>query len=251
MKNVASRDQINMVNGEQTNNITVCVISGLTLSGKSFLRNWLVAQPEFKDAHQLAMDDIRRQVWKDKDLTCIEHIFKNELTRNALKTKIVIERPRVTILEMVMLTREYHQKPFLEILQSARWYVENIQKEKGENKADIGFRCVLLYCDLETVRRRIQYRLKERDNTTGADVFDLRGYLDDAGEFELPVDYIPLPINTSDESFDSVKRIHEEVISFLRGQMPISDEEFKRRTKEASDILAEAKRYAKEGGIDE
>lgn len=234
-----------MNNDGQTNNITVCVISGLTFSGKSFLSNWLITQPEFKDVCQVAMDDVRQQVWGNKSLTCTEHVFKNELTRNIVKAKIIVERPRMIFLEMVMLTREYHQKPFLEMVQSASRYADRIQNEKGEGKVDIKFRCVLLYCDLETVSRRIQYRLK--GNATGADVFDLQGYLDDAEEFELPCDYAPLPINTSDESAESVKKIRDEVIAFLQGQMSISDGEYHRRMQEAADILTESKKYAKGG----
>ncbi|OGN05671.1 MAG: hypothetical protein A2831_00625 [Candidatus Yanofskybacteria bacterium RIFCSPHIGHO2_01_FULL_44_17] len=240
---------------EGNNRLLVVVFSGLVFSGKSFFRNWAMGLSEFQNAQTVAMDDIRKLLWgnkSDTDITKTEHIFKNEATRFEVKRRLIIERPPAMFLESVMLTREAHQKPFVEMIDSANWYLQTIEKEEA-NRDDlppskqsikIDFRCIYLYCNLETVRRRIQYRLRELEvsgNKSNASVFDSEGFLRGAKQIEIPpVHYTPLYINTSDESPHALEKQRQEILLFLRGEMPIGTEEHQRRSDEAVMILNQA-----------
>ncbi len=236
--------------------ILVSVFSGLVFSGKSFFRNWVMSLPEYKDAVFVSMDDVRQRFWptrSDVHIVKIEHVFKNEATRFEVKTKLIVERPQAVFLEMVMLTRKAHQVPFVEMLESANWYLQTIEREEAERDGKpipelpitVHFRCIYFYCDLEAVRRRIAYRQRELEtvgNITNASVFDFDGFLRGARQIEIPpAGYIPLYLNTSDESQESLVHQREEVFSFLRGEMPISEEELKRRVAEAVAMLEQVR----------
>ena len=233
----------------------VAVFSGLTFGGKSFLREWVMGLPEYAGAQTLAMDPIRRQLFGDRSdthITKTEHVFKNEVTRFELKKKLIIERPPTVFLEMVMLTRAAHQRPFAEMMDSVNDYLRKIEQEEAQRDGrapstavSVDFRCMYLYCDLEAVRRRIEYRRRDIErsgNTTSASVFDLGGFVRGAQQIEIPPDgYMPLYLNTSDESPGAVAQNQAEVLAFLQGKMPISDQESQRRMAEAVSILTEAR----------
>lgn len=236
--------------------ILVGVFSGLVFSGKSFFRTWVMSLPEYKDTVFVAMDDVRQRFWptrSDTHITKTEHVFKNEATRFEVKTKLIVERPPAVFLEMVMLTREAHQRPFVEMVKSADWYLQAIEREEAERDGKptpespitVDFRCIYFYCDLETVKRRIGYRQRELEtvgNITSASVFDFDGFLCVTRQIEIPpLGYIPLYLNTSDESQEALNRQRNEVLSFLRGEMPISEEELERRAAEAVAILDQAR----------
>ena len=237
--------------------ILVGVFSGLVFSGKSFFRTWVMSLPDYKDAVFVAMDDIRQRFWPKRSDTHIvktEHVFKNEATRFEVKTKLIIERPLAVFLEMVMLTREAHQRPFVEMIKSVNEYLQTIGREEpqrdgkpaSESPVEVDFRCIYFYCDLETVKRRIGYRQRELEtvgNIFNASVFDFSGFLRGAQQIEIPpAGYIPLYLDTSDESEAALTRQREEILSFLRGEMPISEEELQRRAVDAVSFLDEARR---------
>lgn len=103
--------------------ILVGIFSGLVFSGKSFFRTWVMDLPEYKDAVFVAMDDIRQRFWptrSDTHITKTEHVFKNEATRFEVKTRLIVEKPLAVFLEMVMLTREVHQRPFVEMVEGCQ-----------------------------------------------------------------------------------------------------------------------------------
>ncbi|OHB13715.1 MAG: hypothetical protein A3G05_02190 [Candidatus Zambryskibacteria bacterium RIFCSPLOWO2_12_FULL_45_14] len=234
----------------------VGVFSGLVFSGKSFFRNWVMGLPEYKDAVFVSADAVRNRLYGDRSdthITKTEHVFKNEVTRSDVKTKLIVERPPAVFLEMVMLTREAHQRPFVEMVESANLYLQTIEQEEvqrdgkpvPESSVKVDFKCVYFYCDLETVKRRVGYRQRELEtcgNVTNASVFDLNGFLRGAQQIEIPpVGYTPLYLNTSDESEGALYRQHEEVLSFLRGEMPVDEKELERREAEAIAFLEQAR----------
>src|SRR3989338_8199905 len=236
--------------------ILVAVFSGLVFSGKSFFRNWVMGLPEYKEASMVAMDDIRKRLWGDKsdtEITKSSHVFKNEATIFEIKSKLIVERPFAIFTEMVMLTREAHQRPFVEMIKSASFYLQSIEKEEAEQagwsmpelSVEVDFRCIYFYCDLETVRRRINYRLREIEtvgNITNASVFDFEGYLRGARQIEVPpIGYVPLYLNTSDESPVGLARQRTEVLSFLDGNM-LSEGETEKRKIESVKILEQARK---------
>ncbi|MBI2098125.1 MAG: hypothetical protein HYT49_00470 [Candidatus Wildermuthbacteria bacterium] len=236
---------------ENRKRILVVVFSGLVYSGKSFFRNWVMSLPEYKDAVLVSMDDTREFLWpgrSDAHITRTEHVFKNEATRFVVKAKLIVERPQVLFLEMMMLTRDSHQRPFVEMIHDAKRYLQAIEREEAERDGvlvpdmpiAVDFRCFYFYCDLAAVRRRIQYRLQEVGNPTNASVFDLEGFLRSARQVEIPpFGYTPLYVNTADESPKALARQRAEVLAFLRGEMPISEEELRRRAEEAVEMVGD------------
>jgi len=235
--------------------ILLGVFSGLTLSGKSFFRTWAMNLPEYKLAVFVAMDDVRQRLWPARSSnTKTEHVFKNEATRFEVKTRLIVEKPPVMFLEMGMLTREAHQRPLMEMVESANGYLQAIEREQAERDGKpipesfpaVDFRCVYFYCDAEAVKRRITYRQLELEtlgNASGTDVFNFDGFLQGARQIEIPpAGYTPLYVNTSDESQEGLARQREEVLSFLKGEMPISEEELQRRASEAVTILDKIRR---------
>ena len=234
----------------------VGVFSGLVFSGKSFFRRWVMSLPEYREAAFVSADAVRDRLYgnrSDTNITKTEHVFKNEATRFELLTKLIVERPPAVFLEMVMLTRDAHQQPFAEMIESASRYLQIIEHEEflRDNKpvpvspVKVDFSCVYFYCDLETVERRIGYRRRELEtlgNVTNASVFDFGGFIRGARQIEIPpAGYTPLYINTSDESEVALNRQREEVLSFLKGEMPIDEEELERRAVEAVAFLEQAR----------
>lgn len=204
--------------------ILVGIFSGIVFSGKSFFINWLYGLPEYNRGGvcKISSDDVRQRLWGNKNLTEAEQIFKNEVTRHELKTLLVVKKPAIVLLELGLLTR-IHQQPLAETIKSAEWYLRKIAEEEQSCPYSIDLRVICFYCDLETVKRRVRYRLEEvrcGDNKTNADIFDFNAYLKNARRAELPVDYNPLYLNTSDESPKALAEQRQEVLEFLSGRSP-------------------------------
>ncbi len=224
--------------------LTVCVVSGPTLSGKSYLLNWLLGLPEYDQAPLIEMDKIRQSIFGDRKLTATEHVFKNEATLHALKTKLIVDKPDMVFLEMGLPTEDQHQKPLLAAVADAERYIDKTDLK-------INLRVIMNYCDIESVKRRIDYRHKQLAGESDTDVFDLETYLRDMSLlFETPRVYKPLPINTSDESATAVQEYRREVLSFIRGVWPISNIEWTARIGEFENIISQAKEIyqRKKGG---
>ena len=238
-------------NGQE---LTVCVVSGPTLSGKSYLLNWLLGLPEYRDAPLIEMDKIRQAIFGDRKLTDSEHVLKNEATLHLLKTKLIVERPRIIFLEMGLPTENNHHKPLVATMADAQRYIEEIETELLERSHDlrISLKVILDYCDIESVKRRIGYRQSQIDPDSCADVLDLETWLRDMSLlFEAPRVYEPLPINTSDESATAVQKRNREVIGFLRGNMPLEPDEWRQRMNEFESIIEKTRNiYGKRPGAE-
>lgn len=231
----------------------VLVISGVTLSGKSWLLERLLRMPEYQSATVVRMDDVRKQWWGDRDLTSVEGNFRNELTRITIKAKLVIEEASLLLVEMPLLTRKIHQEPVVEQIRDAERYIRAIEKEKAERKkqnppqpASVDLRVVLLFCSPHRAYARLDKRLSGAD-AANTIVFDEARYLSIAARFELPdlATYIPLPIDTTDENED---RILQEAKDFFDGR-PVELSEITQRLSVAQRYLNEAKEEAQRRGI--
>src|SRR3989344_892397 len=229
--------------------LTVCVVSGPTLSGKSYLLHWLLGLPEYDQAPLIEMDKMRQSIFGSRKLTATEHVFKNEATLHALKTRLIAERPDMVFLEMGAPTEDQHQKPLVATVADAKRYINRIEAERSQGKEQknrdlkINLRVVLNYCDIESVKHRIGYRQKQLDGESDTDVFDLETYLRDMSLlFETPRVYKPLPVNTSDESETAVQAYRREVLSFINGGWPISNADWMARMDEFEDIIGQAKK---------
>ena len=109
-------------------NRTVLILSGLEYSGKSYLLKRLLDRPELADAKAFPTDPIRIELYGDRADTHVtkhEHIFKNEVGRFRMLKALVLGA-RVVVSEAVMLTRQNHQLPMVEMVRQACRYVRNI-----------------------------------------------------------------------------------------------------------------------------
>lgn len=231
-------------NGQE---LTVCVVSGPTLAGKSYLLNWLLGLPKYKNSFLIEMDKVRQVLFGNRKLTDTEHVFKNETTLCCLKKCLVIERPDIVFMEMGLPTEDRHQIPLIATIADAQRYVDRIETERGletrqeSNGFKINLRVILTYCDIESVKRRISYRLNKPDDKSYTDVFCIETYLRDMSLlFEVPRIYKPLPINTSDESETAVKAHRQEVLFFIAGGWPFNHATWTARIDEYKDIIDQA-----------
>lgn len=231
----------------------VNVISGLTLSGKSWLLEKLLQIPEFRSAAVIRMDDIRKQFWGDKPITSVEGIFRNELTRMMIKAQLIIDEAPLILVELPMLSRKNHQEPFVQMIRETEWFIQEIEKERADKEGralseltTVALRVVLLYCSPQKAHERLPRR-RDGADATNTIVFDEDQYLSIATRFELPDEktYVPLPVNTTD---DDKERILQEVLDFLNGRL-LDQELTEKRLGQAQQYLNEAKEEARRRGI--
>ncbi len=183
-------------------NINVCVISGLTFSGKSRMLKWLLEQPTLNDSPLIEMDKIRIASFGERQLCRTEHRYKNELTRQAIKNRAVIHRDPFIFSEMGMLSHEFHQQPLTDIILNANKYLKLICEERGLAPIQVGLRVILVFAHLPTVQKRVERRLREikEARELGVDVFNLTGYADETSQVDFPITaYTPLLLDTTDE----------------------------------------------------
>lgn len=230
----------------QEQKLMVVTFSGLVFSGKTFYLQRILQSGRYERAVTISMDDVRVRLFGGKKCTRTEQIFKNETTRHEVKTLLITKQPPFIFLEMVMLTRRWHQEPMMEMVKNVQWYLNQVEAEKTTEErpmasVKVELKPVLLYCDCETVQRRTGYRLAARSSNATADVFDIVGFIENALEFEFPVAYKPLYINTSDESPQALERNEGEIHSFLTGSMPLNDVEMRTRVEQAERFLQEAR----------
>jgi hypothetical protein len=228
-------------------NTTVVVFSGLAYSGKSF---WLPRITSiFPGVSVVQMDKTRIRVFGEKVLTRTGHLFKNEAVRQEAKEVIVANRPKYLFTEAVMLTRENHQLPFLEMVRSSQSYVQAIDREEAEQdgcelecKPKVKLLVILFYCDLCTVGRRIEERRQAitfEGGRDGAYVVEWAEWVNQIKQFEIPTDYSPLYVNTSDRP---EKDIENEILSFLSdGVHSLVSEVMEQRRAEFEGILSEGR----------
>lgn len=229
------------------------IISGITGSGKSWLLERILALPQYKNAVQVKMDEIGRRFWGDRWITKTERVYRNELTRNEVKTLLLVQDAKTIFLEAPMLTKKLHQEPFVAMIRSAEEYLCAIEIERAEKEkrcppepTEIRLQVVLLYCAPEIATGRIEKRDRTHD-TTGTNVFSFTGFLEAATQFELPEQktYIPLPINTGTTP---EMKIIEETMNFFSG-LPLNDNQVRPRLYEAGKYLTYTKKQAQKFNI--
>lgn len=215
----------------------ILVVSGPTLSGKSWLLEQLAALPEFQNATVVRMDDIRRQFWGERTLTSTEGVFRNELTRNEVKKQLIVDGVETVLLEMPLLTRLHHQQPLVEMVKSTQAYIQAMELELGCDKtalSTVHLRVALLFVDPVTAGLRLSMR-NAGANTSNTDVFRLEEFLSILARYELPEAYSPLVLDTS-----TGNELLEETVSFFRGGVPDQSVMYERR-QHFSNIIDSAK----------
>jgi len=214
-------------------NVVVVIISGHTFAGKSHLLRKLRSCVAFAESPMVEMDRIRQRVWGGIRLTREEHRYKNELARRELEQMIILEHPPFILAELGMPTRDHHQKPLVEMVTRATRTLAIISEEKSNSENNVAedfrvhLRVVQLYCDVETIHRHLRYRLQS-DDQTGTHVFDLNGMAQDLSVCEVPIDYQPLILDTSDQTKEAQRWL--ETNNFLTlGELPSDNPERRER----------------------
>lgn len=233
-------------------NRQVLVFSGLPFSGKSYL---LKRVAELLASHQpviVRMDPIRERLYgnrADTHVTRSEHLFKNEVTRYQILEHLVLGAPLVMV-EMLMLTRADHQQPFVEMINRARKYILDIEREcclrDGQepptSPTKVDLRVVLAYASPAITAQRADTPSEERQRSSAA-VMDLVGIGGALKIFEFPAPnlYVPLPVDTSDESGETTRHRLQEIVAFSRGEWSLPDDERECRLTRAQAYFQELK----------
>ena len=221
------------------------IFSGTIFGGKSTTLEYIHGLPQYLNTDIIKMDEIRLNVFNsNRPLLKTEHVFKNEATRFELKKKIISERPRIIFSEMVMLTRKDHQKPLVDMVIDTKRYLQCIHDEERVpmnntlKPSDLDLRVILFFCDTDAVVRRIQYRNNNIKEEGRGGLFRItwEQWVDHMQEFEIPVDYEPLLIDTSDESLNGIARNQMEALRFLSGE-PVDENINNQRRKKLQAII--------------
>lgn len=231
------------------------VLSGLICTGKSAYLRKLMGRPEFHDAISVGLDDIGIRYWGRRTLTSTEKVYRNQLAREEVQRRIIVDGAKTILLEMVMLTRKNHQEPFMRIVAETKRYLHLIETERAKmeqreclhDDSKIRLNVILLYCSLERVQARIERR--KREGSGNSPVMNMEGVWHAAMQFEMPEAYIPLPIDTTDESEEAeCNRMQEIMAFFLQGKTP-SQAVLDARMAEARKCLHALKEEAEKTGI--
>lgn len=231
------------------------VLSGLICAGKSAYLRTLMRRPEFRDAISVGLDDIGTRYWGRRAMTSTEKVYRNQLAREEVQRRIIVDGTQTVLLEMVMLTRKNHQEPFVRMVAKTEQYLRLIEPERAKmeqrdpvsDDSSIHLNVVLLYCSLERVQERIERR--KREGSSNSPVMSMSGALHAAIQFEMPEAYIPLPIDTTDESEEAeCNRMQEIMAFFLQGKTP-SQAVIDARMAEARKCLHALKEEAEKTGI--
>lgn len=178
-------------------NRRIILCCGLGTTGKSFWAERLFKHYESDRTHLVDLDEVRIANWgRERQLTDEEHLFKNEILRLEVKKKFLIHQARIVVVNATMLTVERHQRPFVQMA-----------REIGAEIA-----AVLFTCSFETSKRRIEVRSME---PVLSDVVSVSVFEHGRKQFEPPVLYPFIQIDTSDESALADERRWQEILEFL------------------------------------
>lgn len=231
------------------------VLSGLICTGKSAYLKKLMRWHEFRNATTIGLDDVGIRYWGNRAMTTTEKVYRNQLAREEIQRRIIVDNAKTVLVEMVMLTMKNHQEPFMRMIAETEHYLQRIEPERARmeqrpplhDDGGINVNVVLFYCSLERMRERIERRKSEGSNNSP--VFSMDGALHAAIQFEMPEVYDPLLINTTDENVDAeLERMREMKAFFLRGEKP-SRVTCDARKEEAESYLCELCREAEKAGV--
>ncbi len=210
---------------------SMVIASGWQFTGKSYYLPIIAAMPEMLGAVTIRMDAILRELYGDRPdthITKTEHLFKNYATRFAMLRELVLGA-RTLLTETVLLTEDGHQLPMLEMVKEAREYVQSIEREYAERDhtpglpiGQVSLRVILFHCSLECTERRIaRAGGQARAFSPILNLVAMRGALT---QFEYPRAYVPLIVDTSDESPSAERaRLEEMQVFIAAGTLPLDN----------------------------
>lgn len=248
----------------------VNVISGLPRTGKSYLLNNIRRRPEYQDAEVVRMDKVGKRLYGERqatragstttELTLTEKRFRNDETRLEMRRQLVANNAEVILMETPLLTWRYHQRPLVEIVASAQWYVRGIEREIAERNLEpypfpsgVHLNVVLLYASPDVVRERFKKEKRRKRATANSDAGHVNIFLDAALKFQFPDPeyYLPLLVDTTEESRAAQRQRVEEVLAFLRGEIPKREVKliYSGRLPQAVSYLKETRKQARIAGL--
>ncbi|OGN02472.1 MAG: hypothetical protein A2655_01985 [Candidatus Yanofskybacteria bacterium RIFCSPHIGHO2_01_FULL_43_42] len=202
------------------------LVCGLGTTGKSYWSNIIMALLAPSNPVLIDLDEVRNRYWGDRALTLSdeEHIYKNKLTRQEVQRAFIVDRANVVIVNMTMLTKEGHQKPFMQMIQETEEILIRIEVESALKNlrivpavvTPINVRALWMDCDLEATRRRLQAR-QSSHSVVASDVLDIKVFEHGRKRFEPPDgEYYPyLRVDTSDESPEADRKRLVEIFDFV------------------------------------
>ena len=202
------------------------LVCGLSATGKSRGADYVMNLFPREDPRFFDMDEVREKTWGEraKNLTSEEHRFKNKLTRNEVQKAFVLGA-RIVVLNMVMPSKNSHQKPFVEMVRETERMLSQIEFEREVGgwdpgphpdayKITIDVRALWFDCDQETARKRLEERAK---NPHVSDLTDIKIWLRNKATFEPPdgENYPFIRVDTTDESVDAEQRRQTAIKDFV------------------------------------
>ncbi|MDP2676846.1 MAG: AAA family ATPase [bacterium] len=204
----------------------IVVFSGLPFSGKSWLLKKILQQEEFKDADVVRLDEVFHRLYPgraDNHVTKSEHVYKNEELRNDILRLLILGKASI-VTEAVMLTREVHQGAFVELTKKASEYIKAIEAEYAQRDgfsipeipSSVNLKVILCFANAKTIEQRASNRSEARKKDL-APVNTLKGTWNAYRQFEFPdkTTYMPLYIDTSDESDEAENVRMIEILTFI------------------------------------
>jgi len=127
-------------------------------------------------------------------MTDAEHLHKNNITRTEIMTQFLAHDVDVVVLNATTLTVLGHQLPFMNMLNELRALLALKEWELRRRKPDrlprdfcLDLRCILMSCNFETTKRRIEVR-RQGENKSGG-LLDLNEFEKGRRGFEPPALY--------------------------------------------------------------
>lgn len=192
---------------------TLVVICGLPTTGKTTLTQELKEHFPGYGYLFVAMDEVREKTWGSKaSLTETEHVYKNRVTEREAQNAFIVNEASYVFYDAVMLTREYHQKPFVAMVRETESFLSQIQQEKGVSPATVKIqvKCVWLTCPAEVIKTRLEARWAD---PTGAHSVNMDAWYALQRRFDPITEF---PCRRFDTSQISLPDLVQEVIEYIQ-----------------------------------
>jgi len=195
-----------------TQELTLVVICGLPTAGKTTLTNALKLDFLSRDGYEfVSLDEVREEAWGSKrKLTDAEHLYKNRIAEREVQNAFIVRGAICVFYDAVMLTRERHQKPLMEMVRDTEDWLSKIQEEVG-SPVDVKIRvkCIWLTCP----RKIIEQRMGERwSDPLGAHSVNMDAWDDLQGRFKNIVEF---PYRQFDTSIISLSDLVQKAIKYI------------------------------------
>ena len=197
---------------------------GLSVTGKShwcrvIMKIFKADQPQFFD-----IDEVRERTWGERarSLTREEHLFKNQLTRQEVQRAFVLGA-KMVVLNMVMPTKEHHQKPFIAMIQETEGILSRIKKENeqptdpsGEAEVKIDIRAIWFDCNETCAAQRLRQR-QICPSSSQSDLVQIEDWRKNRNWFEPPDGefYSFIRIDTYNESLEADEERFKLIYNFV------------------------------------